>query len=318
MAAVLTYSDYWLPPTSIPIGEFVNRIDYPANNKNSLSRTLSDTLGFNGVRIDDRAREAEHFSILLDGYFASVQTPRSDIGYVIYTRGGSVASGDPWSKKDLPCVNVPYFLHSKYGLSAEIFNIEQECSGTMMAIKIGAALLAEGRAKKLLLLSSNYFENLDKRLMADMILVSDGLALMEIAAEGEGLRIIDHTALTDGGISRVMDFNSDANFKKMIDSGCSIIQELISRNGISLADVALIIPQNISEATWHFYCHQLRISPSKVFLENCGGVGHLGDVDIIRNITDARRKNRLKRGDYAIIYGVGTGSSWNALLVQTN
>ena len=316
MSAVLTYSDYWLPPTRIPVSAFINEIDYPAENKNSLSRTLSDTLGFEGVHVDDRAREAEHFSILLERYFAATRTPPDDIGYIIYTRGSSVATGDPWSKKDIPCINVPYFLHRKYGMKAEIFNVEQECSGSLIAIKIGAALLAEQKVKKLLLLSSNYFENMDKRLMADMILVSDGLALMEISASGNGLRVIDYAAMTDGGISRVMDFNSDVNFQKMIESGCSIIRDVISRNGISLSDVALIIPQNISEATWHFYCHKLQISPNKVFLENCGGAGHLGDVDIIRNITDARRKKRLRQGDYAIIYGVGTGSSWNAILVR--
>jgi 3-oxoacyl-[acyl-carrier-protein] synthase III len=318
MAAVLTYSDYWLPPTSIPVPEFVDRINYPAADKSALSRTLSETLGFEGIRIDDRAQEADHFSILLDRYFSATDTLPEDIGYIIYTRGISVATGDPWSKKDLPCVNVPYFLHNKYGLQAEIFNVEQECSGSLVAIKIGAALLAGQEAKKILVLSSNYFETLDKRLMGDMILVSDGLGVMEIATGGGGLQVIDHAAVTDGGISRVMDFNADVNFQRMIELGCSIIRDLISRNGMSLSDVALIIPQNISEATWHFYCHRLKMSPSKVFLENCGGVGHLGDVDIIRNITDARKRNRLKQGDHAIIYGVGTGSSWNALLVRAS
>ena len=149
MAAVLTYSDYWLPPTSIPVSEFVNRINYPAANKTALSRTLSETLGFEGIRIDDRAQEAEHFSILLDRYFSATDTLPDDIGYIIYTRGISVATGDPWSKKDLPCVNVPYFLHNKYGLQAEIFNVEQECSGSIVAIKIGAALLAGQEAKKI-------------------------------------------------------------------------------------------------------------------------------------------------------------------------
>lgn len=316
--AVVTYSDYWLPPTRIAVSEFVGAIDYPAEDKLSLTRTLSDTLGFDGVRVDDRARAAERFSLLLERYFAATRTPPGDIGYLICTRGASVTSGDPWSKDGHACINVPYFLHRKFGLKAEIFNVEQECSGSLIAIKIGAALLAEQGAKKLLLLSSNYFEDMDKRLMADMILVSDGLGLMEISAQGDGLQIIDHAAMTDGGISKVLDFNVEANFRTMIEAGCAIIREVTSRNGIALADVALIIPQNISEATWHFYCHTLQISPGKVFLENCGGPGHLGDVDIIRNITDARRRGRLKPGDYAIIYGVGTGSSWNAVLVRAS
>jgi hypothetical protein len=54
--------------------------------------------------------------------------------------------------------------------------------------------------------------------------------LMEIAPRGCGLQVIDYTAVTDGGISRVIDFNVDVNFQKVIELGCSISPDMTSRN----------------------------------------------------------------------------------------
>jgi 3-oxoacyl-[acyl-carrier-protein] synthase III len=316
MGAVLGYCDYHLPETAVPVADYVAQVDRHGDAKPALLGTLRDTLGFTKILIADRTDEAAVFYGLMERYFETTGTKPAEIDYLIYTRGNSVASGDPWSQTDEPCINVPYRLHDKFGMTAEIFNVEQECSSTMIAIKLADALIAQGAARKILLLSANFFETLEKRLMADMILVSDGMAVLEISADGPGLAIADRIGKTDGGISLVKDFNIDSNFEKLVHTGSTLMRMVVERNQLTLGDLALIVPQNISKVSWYFYCRNLGFPMDKVFLANCGGVGHLGDVDIIRNLADVRRAKLLPPGSAGVIYGVGTGTSWNALLVR--
>lgn len=316
MGAVLGYCDCHLPETAIPVADYVARVKRHDGAKPALLGALRDTLGFTNVLVAERAGEAAVFAGLLQRYFDETGTNPEDVDYLIYTRGNSVAAGDPWSQTDDLCINVPYRLHEQFGMAAEIFNVEQECSSTMMAIKLADALIRQTGARKILLLSANFFDSLEKRLMADMILVSDGMAILEIAADGPGLGIADSIGRTDGSISLVKDFTIDSNFEKLVTVGSGLMRSVVERNNIALSDIALIVPQNISKVSWYFYCRNLGFPMEKVFLSNCGGVGHLGDVDIIRNLADIRRRRLLPPGAHGVIYGVGTGTSWNALLVR--
>jgi 3-oxoacyl-[acyl-carrier-protein] synthase III len=79
----------------------------------------------------------------------------------------------------------------------------------------------------------------------------------------------------------------------------------------------MIIPQNINKSGWNYYCQVLNYPIENVFLDNCND-GHMGDVDIIRNITDVNKYKKLESGKYALVYGLGTGLSWNALLIRAN
>jgi hypothetical protein len=56
----------------------------------------------------------------------------------------------------------------------------------------------------------------------------------------------------------------------------------------------------------------------KVFIENMmtGKGGHLGDVDLIRNLKDISSKQEFPNS-YLVVFGVATGTSWNALLLKT-
>src|SRR5262249_22135384 len=156
--------------------------------------------------------ECDQFSKLMDRYFSETNAKNNDIAYVVYTRGNSLACGDPWSREDIPCINVPYWLQDRYGLRAQVFNVEQECCGSIIAIRLLQSLLPPSSEAKALILSSNFFEGTERRLMGDMILVSDAIGLMEARSAGVGLEFIDHVGMTDGRISRVIDFNESVNF----------------------------------------------------------------------------------------------------------
>jgi 3-oxoacyl-[acyl-carrier-protein] synthase III len=319
----ITYTDVSIPEKSFAVDDFVEQLNlkYFENNTNrsDVLNVLKNGMGVNCIYVGDRATEPDIFSELLEKYFENTPAFPEDIGYIIYTRGNSVAVGDPWSLTDHSCINVPYYLQHKFNLiNAQIFNVEQECSSSLIALKIAKSLMAEDKEKRTLLLSRNYFENPDKRIMGGSIVVSDGVGILEVSDSNKGLEILDFISISSGKITMVKDLANSKNVMEVFTTGSDLIHALLKKNNLKIDDVACIIPQNISRFSWNFYCKILPFSKDRVFLDNVTEGGHMGDVDIIRNIAGVIQKGILKKGDYVIVYGLGTGTSWNALLLRMN
>jgi 3-oxoacyl-[acyl-carrier-protein] synthase-3 len=324
MRTVIKYTNYYIPENFIPIEEYVEKLDDSSllavdcnMKKNDLVVILKNTMGIRKVYIEDRKNETKIFGKMLERYFNSASTTPGEIDFIIYTRGNSVSAGNPWSVTEEECINVPYFLQKEYKMSrAQVFSIEQDVSGTLIAARIAFSLINSGSVGKVLLLSRNFFQKPENRLMWGTSLVSDGLGLMEISTGGTGLVIIDCAGAADGGICRIKDFGKNVNQEKVIQTGSNLIKNLIGKNNLTMKDISRIIPQNTSKSVWNFYSQLLDFPKEKVFLDNFSDGGHMGDVDIIRNITDIRERKLLAPQEFAIAYGIGTGTSWNALLLQ--
>jgi 3-oxoacyl-[acyl-carrier-protein] synthase-3 len=319
----ITYTDIAIPKKSISVDDFVEQLNleyFEENtNRSDVVNVLKNGMGVSNVYVGDRSLEADIFSELLEKYFDNTTAFPEDIGYIIYTRGNSVAVGDPWSLTDPSCINVPYYLQERFNLvNAQIFNVEQECSSSLIALKIAKSLMTEDKEKRILLLSRNYFENPDKRIMGGSIVVSDGVGILEVSDSYKGLEILDFISISSGKISMVKDLASSKNVMEVFTTGSDLIHTLLKRNNLKIDDVACIIPQNLSRFSWNFYCKILPYPKDKVFLDNVTEGGHMGDVDIIRNIAGVTQKGILKKGDYVIVYGLGTGTSWNTLLLRMN
>jgi len=251
--------------------------------------------------------------------FATRIARPSEISHIIYTRGNSISVGDPWAlHSDDECINVPYFLQQKMEMAnAIVFNVEQECTGSFMAIKIAKLLVEHGGADKVLILSSNYFEPTQKRLMGGSVYIGDAQGLMLISGGSGLLEIIDDVGKTDGRIDSINSFLEPEHQQRVIDVGVSLIHELLRKHGLSFNDVSVLVPLNTTTFVWRPYTKQLGISMKKVFLENMRGKGgHLGDVDLTRNLKDVSSKQEFPNS-YLVVYGVATGTSWNALLLKT-
>jgi 3-oxoacyl-[acyl-carrier-protein] synthase III len=319
----ITYTDVAIPEKSFSVDDFAEQLNlkyFEENtNRSDVLNVLKNGMGVSNVYVGDRSMEPDIFSELLEKYFDNTTAFPEDIGYIIYTRGNSIAVGDPWSLTDQSCINVPYYLQKRFNLvNAQIFNVEQECSSSMIALKIAKSLMAEDKEKRILLLSRNFFENPDKRIMGGSIVVSDGVGILEVSDSNKGLEIVDFISISSGKISMVKDLASSKNVMEVFTTGSDLIHTLLKKNNLKIDDVACIIPQNLSRFSWNFYCKILPYPKDRVFLDNVTEGGHMGDVDIIRNIAGVTQKGILKKGDYVIVYGLGTGTSWNTLLLRMN
>lgn len=322
MKTVIGYSNYYIPPQILSTDDYVEKLDdgfmkVVEMNRKDLASILKNSIGIKHIYVDDRKNEAKIFSGILERYFDSQGVSPESVDFIIYTRGNSVAEGDPWSLTDDRCINVPYFLQNRFKMkNAQIFNVEQVCSGTSVALRIAHSFIQDGSAKKILILSANFFRDMGNRLMGGLGLVSDGAAMLEVSAAENGLAYVDYDGVTDGSITMVKDFRRGTIPADIVKVGSELMDKVTRRNDIGLRDVAVLIPQNISSSGWNFYCQQMDYPRERVFLETYSDGGHMADVDIIRNLTEVKRKNLLSTNDYAMIYGIGTGTSWSALLLQ--
>jgi 3-oxoacyl-[acyl-carrier-protein] synthase-3 len=319
--AYLSYANYTLPPYSQSIDDFVRTLQEEGSlgdrNAGEVTYTLKEALGISKVYISSRENELGLFSDLLERYFLLKDIQPSDIGYLIYARGDSIATGDPWSLVDDTCINVPYHLLEDFQMTqAQVFNIEQECTSTLMALKIADSLIKTDPVKKILILSRNFFTENQKRLMGGSIVVSDGAGIIEISAESPGLELIDFMSYTSGRINMVRGLTNAQNMEEVFSNGVGLINHLLNKNHIQTKDIAWIIPQNLSKASWNLYSRMLHFPRDRVFLNNLSDGGHIGDVDFVRNIADLTRQQLARPGDLLLVYGIGTGTSWNAVLLK--
>ncbi len=325
MKATIRYVNYHIPDHSISLEDYFNMLDETVLEKTNmkgiaskeLARIFEKTLGIREIHIEDKKNEVSLFGQMLEHYFASGAAAPGEIDYIIYANWNSVVKGDPWSKTDAECINVPYFLQREFGMhNTQVFNIEQDCTGSLVGAQVASALINDGSARKILLLSKNILENQEYRLMGGVGIISDGLAMMELCAADSGLALIDFAAAADGSMTMDKDFSQGINQAKVVQVGANLIKSLLQKNNLTVKDISVIIPQNISKSVWNLYCQVLDFPMQKVFLENFTIGGHMGDVDIIRNIADVCKKGLVGAGDYAVSYGIGTGTSWNALLLH--
>lgn len=191
--------------------------------------------------------------------------------------------------------NIPYYIHEKYNLkNTQVFQLEQNCSSTLMAINLAKALIESNSAKRVLSLSGNIITVLKLRLIG-LFSVSDGVAAVEISSEeissgNESWEVVDFLGQTDGSLLTIEDVCKFG--LKLVDKGVELIIKILEKNKLDINRLSLIIPQNTNWSSWHLYCKKLGISIDKVYLENCGGYGHIGDVDSIRNLKDVTDKRK--------------------------
>lgn len=328
MTASIRYLDFQSPTGTITLSSVLAGLALSQTDLDKISTKLLGKVVPKGQLLQsfesmstmffgERPREAEIYESMLAKMFAAGATDPTEITHIIYTRGDSVCRGDPWAlhARD-ECINVPYFLQHRSGMhNAQTFNIEQECTGSFTAIAIAKALITSGSAKSVIVLSSNFFGMSVRRLMGGAVFVGDGQGLMLIGASGGQFEILDSAACTDGRINSIDGFMHPDNQQHVIEVGTNLMRKLIHRNGLQVDDVSLFVPLNTSRFAWTKYTRALGVPASKVFFDNFNKGGHLGDVDLIRNLASVGA--RVARCEELIVaYGVATGSSWNALLVR--
>jgi 3-oxoacyl-[acyl-carrier-protein] synthase-3 len=99
-------------------------------------------------------------------------------------------------------------------------------------------------------------------------------------------------------------------------TGKRLIANALQRCGMTLDDIACVLPNNVSRRSWEVMCQVLRLPMDKVYSGNIARHGHAMASDNFINLRDALREGRVKPGDRVLLFGFGLGAHWACSVVE--
>jgi 3-oxoacyl-[acyl-carrier-protein] synthase-3 len=219
------------------------------------------------------------------------------------------------------------------------FDLIAACSGFVYGTTTGAALVAAGTHRRVLVIGSDTMSRiLDYTDRSTCILFGDGAGavLIEPVEDGEDAGFIDFLGEVDGSggdflkmpaggsrrpashetVDQRMHFvhqEGQQVFKyavrKMYETG----RDLLARNGLTGDDVTVLIPHQANRRIIEAASERLGLPPEKVIV-NIDRYGNTTAGTIPLAMRDAIAEGKLKKGDLALLAAVGAGYTVGASL----
>jgi 3-oxoacyl-[acyl-carrier-protein] synthase-3 len=219
------------------------------------------------------------------------------------------------------------------------FDLIAACSGFVYGLTTGASLVAAGTHKKVLVIGSDTMSRIiDYTDRSTCVLFGDGAGamLLEPAEDGEDSGFIDFLGEVDGsggdalkmpaGGSRLPASHETIDqrlhyvkqdgaqvFKYAVRKMYEVSRDLLARNGLTVADVAVMVPHQANKRIITAAGDRLGIPPEKVLI-NIDRYGNTTAGTIPLGTSDAIQQGLLKKGQIALFAAVGAGYTVGASL----
>jgi 3-oxoacyl-[acyl-carrier-protein] synthase-3 len=97
-----------------------------------------------------------------------------------------------------------------------------------------------------------------------------------------------------------------------------VIRRAVADAGLTLDDIAMILPHNVNVVTWQRLCLLLDYPVERVLLSNVPTNGHLFCVDAFANHQTAVAGGLVRDGDHYLVaaVGAGNGATFAAMVFQ--
>lgn len=219
------------------------------------------------------------------------------------------------------------------------FDLIAACSGFVYGLTTAAHMVTAGAHKKVLVIGSDTMSRIiDYTDRATCVLFGDGAGamLVEPTAEGEDAGFIDFLGEVDGsggdflkmpaGGSRLPASHETIDkrlhyvhqegaqvFKYASRKMFEVSRDLLSRNGLTVDDLAIMIPHQANLRIITAAADRLGVPPEKV-LVNIDRYGNTTAGTVPLATRDAIQQGRLKKGDLVLFAAVGAGYTVGASL----
>jgi len=219
------------------------------------------------------------------------------------------------------------------------FDLVAACSGFVYGLTTAAHLVGAGTHKKVLVIGSDTMSRIiDYQDRATCVLFGDaaGAMLIEPTDGEEGWGFIDFLGEVDGsggdflkmpaGGSRMPSSHETVEqrlhyvhqdgsqvFKYAVRKMYEVCDELLKRNGLTIQDVAILIPHQANGRIIGAAADRLGLAPEQVLI-NIDRYGNTVAATIPLATRDAIEQGRLKRGDLVVFAAVGAGYTVGASL----
>jgi 3-oxoacyl-[acyl-carrier-protein] synthase-3 len=150
----------------------------------------------------------------------------------------------------------------------------------------------------------------------DHLLAADGTDAAKLCVPGVGFRhrpYVDVAQIERGDYVPVMD--GRYVFKMATIKMAEVAQEILKRNGLTTADLALVLMHQANKRINEYVQKTLGLPDEKV-LHNIQKYGNTTAATIPLLWDEAIRTGRIRPGDLVMLVGFGAGMTWGATLVR--
>ena len=219
------------------------------------------------------------------------------------------------------------------------FDLSAACSGFLYALTTGAQMVASGAHQRVVVvgadLMSSIIDPLDR---TTAVLFGDGAGAVLLEPAEPTFGILDFHHRVDGsgrndllmpaggslhppsletvsGRQHFLKQNGKVVFKFAVSQMVESVQMVLQRNGLTPADVALLVPHQANQRILDAVGERLGLSSERV-ASVLACYGNTTGATLPLALDAAVRKGKLKRGDLMVFAAVGAGFTAGATLVR--
>ena len=199
---------------------------------------------------------------------------------------------------------------------ASVMGINQiGCASIFAAMRVARGLLAaEEDLESVLCVAADKFPPGQPRDLA-YNLVSDGACAALVRRNPSRNRIVECAQVTKGAL---WDSGSIENeiIASYFPTATSLIERTLRKAGVTIDDIALVIPHNVSLRSWEILGRLIGCPDERIYTANIARVGHTIASDTLLNLEDATAAGKIQKGDLLLLFTFGYGSNWVSMIVE--
>lgn len=238
------------------------------------------------------------------------------------------------------------FLQARLGIPGiPAVDIRNQCSGFIYGLSIADAWIRAGQYRRILLVGAEVHStglDISTRGRDVACLFGDAAAVAVLGADDGGERGVLSTHLhADGRFAKALWIEAPGSrfhplriSHQMLDEGRhfpkmngrqvftaavqrmpEVIHECLKANGLTIDDVALLVPHQANQRITEMVARQLGIPMERV-ASNIERYGNTTAASIPLCLYEAERDGRLRRGDLVVLASFGAGFTWASAAVR--
>ncbi len=243
-----------------------------------------------------------------------------------------VATSTPENFYPSTATNIQNLLGATH---AGAFDLSAACAGFVYALNMAAQSIRSGSIDAALVIGSETNSRvMDWDDRATCVLFGDGAGAVVLRGTDEpggvlscvlgsdgsggellGIPTVGQAVLPEGRKLHKLHMDGREVFRFATHIINESVREALDRAGLTLADMALIVPHQANQRIIAAAARSLNI-PESMFYSNIHRYGNTSAASIPMALCEAEAEGRLKPNDNLVMVGFGGGLTWGAMVVQ--
>jgi len=236
-----------------------------------------------------------------------------------------------------PC--TASILQQKLGVKTAAFDILVGCTGFVYGVAVAGEMIASGAYDHILVIGAETLSRIaDWEDRSTCVLFGDAAGAAVVGPVPQGRGILSYSLGNDGtnadalkvpaGGSRLpasaetvanrlhyLTMNGPEVFKFAVRSMTESGEEVVSRAGLTMKDIDLVIPHQANLRIIDAAAKRLNI-PYERFVCNLERYGNTSAATIPLALDEVHREGRIKPGDLILLSSFGAGMSWASMVLR--